>query len=108
MQLGSFKENYEFLKFYPNVYWAKNLKSRSLCTHVPWPGLPPPAVEGRHALQDLLGVEAPELLGPDAVPEDAGEPQRHADLHGAEDYVVSVARGQVNPGKGGSEICRFH
>ena len=77
------------------------------CTRniIPGPRRPlPPAVERRHALKDLLWVEAPELLGADAVPEDAGEPQRHADLHRPEDYVVGVARRQVNP-ENGRETC---
>ena len=54
---------------------------------------------GRDLVQDLLGVEDPELLWANAVPEDAGEPQRHADLHSAEDDVVGVATRKINPAK---------
>ena len=80
---------------HPVVFSTKNIPGP--------PGPPPPAaaVERRHALEDLLWVEAPELLGADAVPEDAGEPQRHADLHSPEDYVVGVAGRQVDPEKMG-------
>ena len=50
----------------------------------------------RESLENFLRVQAPQLLGPDAVPQDAGEPQGDADLNGAEHDVVRVTTGQVD------------
>ena len=50
------------------------------------PVVPPP-------VEDLLWVEAPQLLWPDAVPQDAGEPEGHPNLDRSKDDVVSVSGG---------------
>ncbi len=57
--------------------------------------------------QDLLGVEAPQLLGPDAVPQNARKPQSHADLYRAEDHVVHVAARKIDP-ENGENVLLLH
>ncbi len=55
--------------------------------------------QGRQYVEDLLRVETPELLWPDAVPQHAWEPQGHSDLHRPKDYIMGIATAQINSGK---------
>ena len=77
--------------------------------HLVWPGgggvpradllLPGPAISRPPtvaSLDNLLWVQNPELLRPDAVPEDAGEPQRHSYFHHTEYDDVGVLGGQIH------------
>ena len=51
-------------------------------------------------LENLAGVENPELLRADAVPEHTREPQHHRQLHNAEHDVERVPRHHGDPKRG--------
>ena len=53
--------------------------------------------EGRKTLQDLFGIQTPQLFRPNAVPEYTGKPKSHANFDGSKYNVVCVTTGQIYP-----------
>ena len=45
----------------------------------------------RKPFEDFLWIEAPQLLGSNTVPQDAGKPEGDADFDGAKYYVMGIA-----------------
>ena len=51
----------------------------------------------RKTLQDLFGIQTPQLFRPNAVPEYTGKPKSHANFDGSKYNVVCVTTGQIYP-----------